>query len=368
LFGWRKTSGVSLRRAFRLPSIVMLCVLVLHLVFGKSLGFPAYVLDPPTYQGLIGSIVQQLAAITPAITLALVSFNFAVVYQEFQRGVGARRRNAAESVISALLTLVRKSRRRYGGYIVHVGIGLMYLGFCGKAWEIEKEASLLPNESVEVGPYKLLYRGSRREVDQEKQMIFADFDVERGGKLLSQVHPAKFIYNESQMGPTTEVSQINGFRDDLYVVMGAIDPESKRGTFRIHVNPLVAWIWIGVMVLICGAAVSLWPDVSLREVGAWSYVRASAGLTSAVIFALLLASAPAAAVESDRDRLVRETAASEAQRERSLHGVNRAEVAARVQARRSHLESRGGAALLGGLLLGVGFVFAGRSRRMTPAQ
>ncbi len=368
LFGWRKTSGVSLQRAFRLPVVVMLCVLVLHLLVGKSLGFPAYVLDPPTYQGVIGSLVQQLAAITPAITVALVSFNFAVVYQEFYRGVGARRRNASEGVLSALLTLVRKSRRRYGGYIVHVGIGLMYLGFCGKAWEIEKEASLLPNETVEVGPYKLMYRGSRREVDQEKQMIFADMDVERGGKVLSQVHPAKFIYNESSMGPTTEVSQINGFRDDLYVVMGAIDPESKRGTFRIHVNPLVAWIWIGVLVLICGAAVSLWPDVSLREVGAWSYVRASAGLTSAVIFALLLASAPAAAVESDRDRWVREAAASEVQREQNLPSVNRAEVAARVQARRTHLERHGGAALLSGLLLGVGFVFAGRSRRMTPAQ
>jgi cytochrome c-type biogenesis protein CcmF len=345
LLGWRKTSDVSLKRAFRLPTLVMLVVMAVHLAVGKWLGFPAYVLDPPTYTGVVGSVVQQLAAIAPLITVALVSFNFAVVYQEFQRGVGARRRNAAEGVFEALLNLVKKSRRRYGGYIVHVGIGLMYLGFCGKAWELEKEASLLPGQSAEVGTYKLTYRGSRREVDQEKQMIFADMDVEHRGRLVNQVHPAKFIYNESEMGPTTEVSQLNSLRDDLYVVVGSIDPESKRATFRIHVNPLVAWIWIGVLVLISGAAVSLWPDVSLREVGAWSYARAAGGLASGIMFAFILASAPAGAVESDR---------GVAQR----HSVYQARLAPplaspEVEAAARSRSLAGGAAVLGGLVLGM---------------
>jgi cytochrome c-type biogenesis protein CcmF len=357
LLGWRKTSNVSLKRAFRMPTLVMLGVMILHLLLGKKLGFPAIVMDPPTYNGAVGWVVQRLAAIAPMITIALISFNFSVVFQEFQRGVGARRRNSSEGVLEALFTLVRKSRRRYGGYIVHVGIGLMYLGFCGKAWEMEKEASLLPQESAEVGGYKLTYKGSRREVDQEKQMIFADMDVEQHGRTLPQVHPAKFIYNESNMGPTTEVSQLNSLRDDLYVVVGTIDVESKRATFRIHVNPLVAWIWLGVMVLIGGAAVSLWPDVSLREVGAWSYARAAAGLTSGVMFALIVASSPAAAVESARDHVKREAA--------SLHPPDRPLAAATIAPPQPQDWSGSGVSILGGLLIGAAVAWSGSRREAT---
>jgi cytochrome c-type biogenesis protein CcmF len=358
LFGWRKTSDVSLKRAFTMPTIVMLVVMALHIAFGKQLGFPAYVIDPPTYSGVVGKVVQQLAAIAPLVTVALVFFNFAVVYQEFARGVGARRRNSSEGFVEALFTLVRKSRRRYGGYIVHIGIGLMYLGFCGKAWEIEKEASLLPQESTQVGNYKLTYKGSRREVDQDKQMIFADLDVEKNGRALPQVHPAKFIYNQSNMGPTTEVSQLNGLRDDLYVVVGTIDPDSKRATFRIHVNPLVLYIWIGVFILVGGAAVSLWPDVSLREVGAWSYARAAAGLTSGVMFALIFASSPAGAVESSRPLVPRSQQALAAPLAQG-HPAPRANDFAPLQPRDW---SGSGAAVLGGLLLGAA-VACSRSRR-----
>jgi cytochrome c-type biogenesis protein CcmF len=363
LFGWRKTSEVSLKRAFRLPTIVMAVTIVLHLAVGKSLGFPAYVLDPPTYKGFIGDVVQQLAAIAPLITVALVAFNFAVVYQEFERGIRARLKNAKENVLVALVTLVRKSRRRYGGYIVHVGIGLMYLGFCGKAWEVEKEASLTPGQTVEVGGYKLTYRGSRREVDLEKQMIFADLDVERNGRTLSQVSPAKFIYNESNMGPTTEVSQLNGLRDDLYTVLGAIDPDTKRATFRIHVNPLVAFIWIGVLILIGGAAISLWPDVSLREVGAWGYVRATGGLTSAVIFALLLASSPAAAAAGEHEGLPRQRLEQRYERAASAQRT----VVPELRQHREQVSHAATFSVLGGLLAGAALTWARRQSRAPAA-
>jgi cytochrome c-type biogenesis protein CcmF len=367
LFGWRKTSEVSLKRAFRLPTIVMGVVMVLHLAFGNGLGFPAYVLDPPTYRGVVGSVVQQLAAITPLITVALVAFNFAVVFQEFLRGVRARRKTASEGVFEALITLVKKSRRRYGGYIVHVGIGIMYLGFCGKAWELEKEASLMPAETAEVGGYTLTYLGSRREVDMEKQMIFADMDVVRNGNPVGQVHPAKFIYNESSMGPTTEVSQINSLRDDLYVVVGSIDVESKRATFRIHVNPLVMFIWIGVLVLICGSAVSLWPDVSLREVGAWSYVRATAGVTSGLMFAIILASSPAGAIETEREALTRQSRSHQlpprvsAEHEQLTSGAPELRQLALT---RQGIAGQSGFSIFGGLLLGAAAVaYSTRSRR-----
>ncbi len=344
LFGWRKTSNASLRKAFAMPTTVAAIMLIAHAALGKAIGFPLYVEDPPSYQGFVGVVVQKLAAVAPAFTLALVAFNFAVVYQEFQRGVSARRKNAKEGFLEALVTLVRKSRRRYGGYIVHVGIGLMYLGFCGKAWEIEKEVSLMPGEIAQVGDYSLKYIGSRREVGLEKQEIYADMEVVRGTKPVGQVHPAKFIYNESPMAPTTEVGQLNGLRDDLYVVVGTIDTTTKRATFRIHVNPLVAWIWIGVLVLIGGTAVSLWPEVSLVEVGAWSYVRAAAGTTSAVLLALLMASAPAGAVQNTRDSWVGQL------KERSAKDLE--VVSPTEPERRSNVGTYGALAIFSGLLLG----------------
>src|SRR5690606_22139030 len=99
-------------------------------------------------------------------------------------------------------------RRRYGGYIVHVGVGLMFLGFVGKAWDLEKEASLLPGESIEVGDYELTYKTARMEVDAEKRMVFADLDVSVDGRYLATLSPAQFIFMKTQ-SPTSEVSMLH---------------------------------------------------------------------------------------------------------------------------------------------------------------
>jgi cytochrome c-type biogenesis protein CcmF len=295
LFGWRKTSGESLKRAFALPLSFAMVIALLHIVFGKGFGFPAFVYEEAHYEGVVGQLLKHLGAAAPLITTTLVAFNFAVIFQEFQRGVRARRKNSNEGVLAALLNLVSKSRRRYGGYIVHAGIGFMFLGFAGKAWEIEKEASLAPGQSVEIGSYSLKYTGPRMEVDPEKRMIFTDLEVSRGGQFVSTASPAKFVYKKQQM-PTTEVSILSSLRDDLYLAVGTVDPATKVATFRVHVNPLVSWIWIGVLVLISGAFVSLWPDVSFKQLGVWSYVRASAGATSGVMLAVLIATSPARAL------------------------------------------------------------------------
>jgi hypothetical protein len=100
------------------------------------------------------------------------------------------------------------------------------------------------------------------------------------------------VFTKSPDGPTTEVSLLQGFRQDLYTVIGTLDPQTKRGTFRFHVNPLVAWIWIGGLVLVLGATVSLWPELSFGELGAWSYVRAGAGVAAGTVLSLWLAMSP----------------------------------------------------------------------------
>ncbi len=292
LFGWRKTSGVSLRRAATFPVGLMVAGVILHFAVGGSLGFPAIVSEEPDGNGWTDLVLNQFDRVAPMVTVALCVFNFGVVIQEFYRGIAARRRNAKEGVLEAFVTLVARSRRRYGGYIVHVGIGFMFLGFVGKAWDLEKEASLKPGESVQVGDYELTYRQPRMEVDEEKRMVFADLDVSVNGEFVGTRSPAQFIYTKAQM-PTSEVSMLHRVKDDLYLVVGSVNPTTKRATFRFHVNPLVSWIWMGVFIMIGGAMVSLWPSVSWRRLGVWETVRLGAGATGAVMFSILIATAPA---------------------------------------------------------------------------
>ncbi len=314
LFGWRKTSEGSLKQAFKWPLIALVGGGALHLALGGSIGYPAIVPRDQFYPGAAGVVLQKIGSLAPLITVALAFFNIAVIVQEFQRGVSARRRSAdkrgePESVLAALVNLVGKNRRRYGGYIVHLGIVAMFIGFVGSAWTLEREASMVPGQTHQIGNFDIKYLGTRmcpgnpkcspeEQADLNKRMLFADFEVSRDGKALGTIHPAKFFFAKSPDGPTTEVSLLRSLREDLYTVIGTVDPQSKRGTFRFHVNPLVQWIWIGGIILVLGATISLWPEVSFGELGAWSYVRAGAGVAAGTALSLWLAMSPSYAYAS----------------------------------------------------------------------
>ena len=316
LFGWRKTSGESIKKAFRFPVLAAVVMLVLHIAFGSALGYPPFVQRDPFYPGVVGVVIQKLGSTLPALIIALSAFNVAVIVQEFVRGVNARRgaaekRGEPETIPVALFRLVEKNRRRYGGYIVHLGIVSMFVGFTGTAWNVDRETALVPGNHFQIGSYDLTYEGSRRcpgnpkcspeeQADIEKMMIFADVKVMRAGKYLGFVHPAKFIYQSQPDGPTTEVSMLRSLREDLYTVVGQIDPQSKRATFQFHINPLVSWIWIGLLVLIAGTVTSLFPELSFGEVGVWGYMRAGAGAAAGIAFAVWIAMAPSMAYAEER--------------------------------------------------------------------
>jgi cytochrome c-type biogenesis protein CcmF len=314
LFGWRKTSDSALKQAFKWPLIALVVGAALHFALGSRFGYPAIVPRDQFYPGVAGLILQKVGALMPGITVALAFFNVAVIVQEFQRGVSARRRTAegrgtTEGVLEAFFKLVGKNRRRYGGYVVHLGIVGMFIGFVGASWNLEREVSMVPGQRHAIGNFEIEYLGTRmcpgnpkcsreEQADLNKRMLFADFEVRQDGKSLGTIHPAKFFFAKSPDGPTTEVSLHQTLRQDLYTVIGTIDPQSKRGTFRFHVNPLVMWIWLGCMVLILGACISLWPEYSFGELGAWSYVRAGAGVAAGTALSLWLAMTPSYAYAS----------------------------------------------------------------------
>jgi cytochrome c-type biogenesis protein CcmF len=284
LLGWRKTSPELFRKSFRWPLLAMGVAAVAHLVFGRRLGFPAFITIDPIYPGWLGAWLAKAAGVYPFIAIMLV-----VVTQEFARGVAARRKRSDEGVLGALFSLVSKSRRRHGGYLVHVGIAVMLIGFVGRGWSLDKEATMSKGDTIQFEDYTITYAGPRMEVDAEKRMIFADVDVSKHGKAMGRISPAKFIYKSMGDAPSTEVARLVTARDDLYMIVGMVNPQTKVAAFQMHVNTLISFIWIGGFILFFGAVVAMWPEVAFGEAGAWSYVRAAASVTTMVIFGVLLA-------------------------------------------------------------------------------
>jgi cytochrome c-type biogenesis protein CcmF len=223
--------------------------------------------------------------------------------------------------VHTLYMLPPPSRRRYGGYLVHFGIVLAFIGFTGRAWTVDKETSLTPGQSFDVGDYHLIYTGPRMEVDVSKRMIFADVRVTKDGRQLGSLHPGKFIYKKSPDAPTTEVAILHSVREDLYVIVGTVNPESKVATLQIHVNPLVSWIWIGCVVLVLGSIVAMWPQFVPEESRAWAYGRSFAAVATSVSIGLLLALLPAPAyAQAGMDNMHSHTVRIDNDTERGVFG------------------------------------------------
>lgn len=284
MISWRRATGKNLVRAFMFPTAAGLVVGLLHGIGGWFVGFPPYVTVEPIFDTAVGTGLAKFTGIAPVIATTLSAFVIASVVQEFQRGAAVRMRKG-ETLGAALWTLVGKARRRYGGYIVHVGITLMYIGFTGAAYDVEVEEALSEGEVMEVGDYRVRFDGARMETDRNKRMIFADMSIlDEDGRVIDTASPAKFIYHTHREMPTTEVAIRTRPRDDLYLIMSTVDAETHRGTFRVIVRPLVIWIWIGFALLILGAAIALTPTA--REVLGRSRTAARAAAAAVLLLAV----------------------------------------------------------------------------------
>lgn len=309
LFGWKKTTPGALRLAFRAPLIALVAAGALHLAVGRALGFPAVVWNDPIYPGALGQVLRAFNAFTPLIAFSLIAFNVTVIMQELVLLFRARRKTGASADTPAILwyagffpgfvytmvTLPPQSRRRYGGYIVHLGICFMMFGFTGKSWTVDRETTLAPNQTFQVEEYTLKYVGPRMEVDNTKRMVFADIEVSKNGVVKGELSPAKFIYKKMPESPTTEVSMMHTLRNDLYLVVGTINPQTKTASLQVHVNPLVSWIWFGWMILIAGSGLCMWPEWRPEESRAWAFARGTAGIATSIFFGVVIAMMPSVA-------------------------------------------------------------------------
>lgn len=247
LLAWRRSAPETLRRNFLIPIIAALASVPLLFVLGNR-----------TVAGFVG--------------FAALAFVFAGIVQEYVRGVGARMQATGEPMPAALVNLVRRNGRRYGGYVVHIGVLLIALGIIGNEfYQSEGQANLKVGESVTVANYTLTYTGLDAEQGPNYTEFLASMDLTRNGSVIGQILPRKTIYNKNQEQPMTEVGLRPGPVEDVYVVLAGFDnfgAANETASFKVYVNPLMSWMWLGGVVMILGVLLSSWPRRSPATVEA----------------------------------------------------------------------------------------------------
>ncbi len=259
---WRKGSPKQIRDAFVAPSIAFAVGFLLHVFVGASVGLPAVVAVEPIYPSAVGRTIAWLNGHLPPVAMGVIFFNLVALVQEFVQGTRARSKTKDESTFTALLQIIAKNRRRYGGYTVHIGIVLMFFGFLGGFYRAEAEATVAPGESFTIGRYTLRYDGVENRREPSRREVYTRVAVLVNGQEWRRVAPAKFVFNTHPDMPTSEVSIVSTPREDLYTVMASVSPTTRVAHLKAFVTPLVIWIWIGALVLILGTAIGLWPEAN----------------------------------------------------------------------------------------------------------
>ncbi len=220
---------------------------------------------------------------TSGICFALSAFVVATITQEFVRGARVRQQATASDIFTSLIGLVSRSRRRYGGYLVHIGIVLMFLGFAGEGFKQEEQVLLMPGQHVELGDFTIRHKALRLTDDGQKQMVTAHLDVVQNGNPTGELQPAKWFYRKHEDQPTTEVAIRRSFAEDLYIVMAGFEIEKQSATLHVVINPLVNWIWLGFGMLAFGTIVALLPERTF----AFAQARVPSGATTTTMLILL---------------------------------------------------------------------------------
>ena len=221
----------------------------------------------PTLAGLVvGGIVIAMGVRVwgSGLCFAFSAYVMGTLTQEFIRGANVRRGMTGTDLLTAMIGLVSRNKRRYGGYIVHVGMVLIFLGFAGEGFSRDQQLLLKPGEEAKVGDYTLHLDAIRVTDDGQKQMVTGHVTVKNEkGEVIDQMRPAKWYFRKHEEEPTSEVAIRRSFSEDLYVVMPAFEIEEQTASVEVHINPLVNWVWFGFGVLAVGTGIALLPEAAL---------------------------------------------------------------------------------------------------------
>jgi len=231
---------------------------------------------PPVIAGLVLTVLAFILGVRdlfPLVSAAISSFVVTSLFAIFTRDVLARRRSTGESYPRAVLTLISKAQRRYGGYVIHLGIVLIVVGVTGSmAYKSERLVALNPGESTTIGGYGLRYEdytveelNAEPETYQSRVRFATTLGVYRGDSKLSTLVAEKNYHWVLENPWVTEVAIRSNLQEDLYVILASLD-ENGLAAFQIIINPLVTWIWIGSVLLLVGTLIAAWPKRQGRTV------------------------------------------------------------------------------------------------------
>jgi cytochrome c-type biogenesis protein CcmF len=259
LLAWRKSTLTNLRDSFIFPVALALVT-----------------------AGTLAALGMRVWV--SGLCFALCAMVFGTIAQEFWRGANVRRRNTGTDLMTAVIGLVGRNKRRYGGYIVHVGIVLIFLGFAGNGFKRDEQVLLKPGQEAKIGTYTIRNDGLKVSDDGQKQATTAYLSIFEGGKQIDNMYPAKWAYRNHENEPTTEVAIRRSFAEDLYIVLAfqPSDLATQTATLQIVVNPLVNWIWLGFGIMALGTGIALLPE------RAYSFAVAKLPVEAATTTALTL--------------------------------------------------------------------------------
>jgi len=192
-----------------------------------------------------------------SLTSYVISFLLIfTVIAEFIRGTWIRKKSVGESVLKAFFNLILVNRRKYGGYLVHLGIALTAVGIIGSsAYKFEEQFSLRKGEKFEAENYILQFDELNVKEDLLKTSVVAHVSVYENGKLKGVLHPERRFYRNWEE-PNSEVDIIPTVKGDLYLTLLGWEEGGEPAIFHVYINPLIQWVWIGCTLLIIGGVIS----------------------------------------------------------------------------------------------------------------
>ena len=234
LLAWHRSSVNALKRAFVVPA---------------SLGLAG---------GLI-LFALGIRNINALATFTLAMFVAVTIVREFGKGARARSSSTGENFFEALVNLTLRNTRRYGGYVVHFGIVVLFIGFAGQAFDVDIQEEVRIGDVITFRQYDLRVENLRSERNANYESTTAVIGLYEHGEKVAVMYPERRFYIASEQ-PSTEPSIRSTLREDLYVVYAGTSPDGSRAVLQVYLNPLVMWVWLGGIIMGLGTMIALLPN------------------------------------------------------------------------------------------------------------
>jgi cytochrome c-type biogenesis protein CcmF len=241
LLAWRRTSWESLKRSFGVPALFAVLTAIALVIGGMRPWQDA-------------SVAYSVLAIALGVLVTLT------IATEFVRGGRVISSHTGQNLLAAMVQLTRRNTRRYGGYIVHFGIVVLFIGLAGAAFNRDVEQEMGFGDSMTIGPYTLVSRAYTQDDNANAFRDLAILDVYKNDAFIATMYPERRFYKASDQTATI-VANRSTLKEDLYLVYAGKNEETDRPIIKAHLNPLVMWVWIGVVIVVLGTLIAMLPNL-----------------------------------------------------------------------------------------------------------